>query len=101
MWLKEHVYIAAWLSPLVALLGMVIKNVRTGTTDTQWSMVMIYVAFLTCLAAVFTPVIDDAARFFAAFGAFGLGFFIGTHAYEEAEHRRKPRNPSAGGQVPL
>jgi hypothetical protein len=31
------VYVAAWISPLVAPLGMVIKNTRTGTTDTQWS----------------------------------------------------------------
>jgi hypothetical protein len=93
-WLRDHVYIAAWLSPVIALLGMVVKNVTTGTTDTQWSMIMIYVAFLTCLAAVFTPLIDDSARFFAGFGTFALGIFIAVHAFAEAEQRWKSKNPS-------
>lgn len=95
-WFKDHVYIAAWISPLLALLGMVIKNVRTSTTEPHWSMVMIYVGFLTCLAAVFTPLLDDAARIFAGFSAFWLSIFIAVHAYAESEHRWKSKNPPSG-----
>jgi len=52
------------------------------------------VAFLTCLAAVFTPLIDDSARFFAGFGTFSSGILIAVHAFAESEQRWKSKNPS-------
>lgn len=39
-------------------------------------MVMVYVAFLTCLAAVFTPLVDEPARFFAGVAVVAFGAFI-------------------------
>jgi hypothetical protein len=86
-WLKEHIYIAAWISPLVALLGMVIQNARPNAAHISWSMVMIYVAFLTCMAVVFTPIVDDSARVFAGVCFAGLSIFIANHA-AEAEDKK-------------
>lgn len=48
---------------------------------------MAYVTFLTCLAAVFTPLVDDPARFFASFGA--------------AEHQEIRRSLLLRREVPL
>jgi hypothetical protein len=84
-WLKDHVYVAAWLSPLLALIGMIAANLAHGTTRTNWSLVMIYVGFLTCMAVVFTPLMDSDTRIFAGVCFVGLGFFIGVHAASEDE----------------
>jgi hypothetical protein len=65
-WLDTHAYVAAWLSPALALFAMVIGTFRGTTTSTNWSKRMVYMGFLTGLAAVFTPVLDDSARMFAA-----------------------------------
>ena len=81
-WLSTHAYIAAWVSPLLALIGLMIQNARPAATHVSWSMVMVYVAFLTCMAVVFTPIVDDFARFFAGACFVFLGVFVCTHAYE-------------------
>jgi len=63
-WLETHAYLAVWLSPTITLIGIIIQN---GRPDRQidWHRTMLYVAFLTCLAAIFTPGIDSTARIFA------------------------------------
>jgi hypothetical protein len=79
-WLSTHAYIAGWASPAIALVGMLINNSRASTKHVSWSMVMVYVGFLTCMAVVFTPIVDDSARFFAGFCFVFLGGFICVHA---------------------
>jgi hypothetical protein len=81
-WLSIHTYIAAWASPLLALIGLMIQNARPTATHVSWSMVMVYVGFLTCMAVVFTPVVDDAARMFAGVCFFLSGIYLCVHAYE-------------------
>ncbi len=63
-WLETHAYIAAWLSPTITLVGLVIQNIRPDR-QIEWNRTMLYVAFLTCLAAIFTPGIEGGVRIFA------------------------------------
>lgn len=60
-WFKTHIFIAAWASPMIALIGLLIKKPVPGA-PINWSRVMIYVGFLTALAAIVTPGIEPAAR---------------------------------------
>jgi hypothetical protein len=74
-WLKTHVFIAAWASPIIALIGMIIRKPTEGSLN--WSRMMIYVGFLTCLAVAVTPGVEAATRGFAAFFvAMGFGYLI-------------------------
>jgi hypothetical protein len=76
-WLEAHAYLAAWLSPLVTLIGIIAQNKSGKTEPIAWPTIMIYIAFLTCLAAVFTPQFDLPTRFFASFSmSTGLGYFM-------------------------
>ncbi len=74
-WLKDHVFIAAWCSPIIALVGLIIRNTIRPTERVNWSMIMLYVAFLTCLAAALTPSLDIGTRTIA--GVMG-GLILGT-----------------------
>jgi LytS/YehU family sensor histidine kinase len=65
-WLKDHVFIAAWCSPSIALVALIIRNTLRPSERVNWSMIMLYVAFLTCLAAVLTPGIDMNTRVIAS-----------------------------------
>jgi hypothetical protein len=58
---------------------MIAKS-NKGEVSTDWSRFMIYVGFLTCLAAVLTPVIDDGARLFAGSLMVPLVSYIIWHA---------------------
>lgn len=60
-WFKTHVFIAAWASPIIALIGLLIKKTPEGT-QVNWSRMMIYVGFLSGIAIIVTPGIDTAAR---------------------------------------
>jgi|ERR1035437_1112761 hypothetical protein len=74
-WLKDHSFIAGWLSPTIALIGILIRGGgKKGEID--WPRAMLYISYLTCLAAVFTPLVDDAARMFAGFGVVVLSSFF-------------------------
>ena len=66
-WLKDRVYIAAWLSPAIASVALIVNNFRKSSEKVQWSLVMIYIAFLTGLAGCFTPNAEPepALRIFA------------------------------------
>jgi hypothetical protein len=82
-WFSEHAYAAAWLSPALTLIAMIVQSARPAAQPINWSKVMIYIAFLTCLAAVFTPTLEAEAREFAGgflmFAAFYLGFMAIAH----------------------
>jgi hypothetical protein len=74
-WLKQNVWIAAWASPSITLVGLIIRNTIRPTDKVNWSMIVIYVAFLTCLAAMLTPGVDYSIRVMAGIvgsSAFGL-----------------------------
>ena len=86
-WFAEHVYVAAWMSPVIALIAMIVQAARPAARETNWAKVMIFIAFLTCLAAVFTPMIDPEARIFAGFVVLGGGFYIGALG-ADAEERK-------------
>lgn len=74
-WLKDHVYLAAWLSPVIALTALIVNNFRKSSEKVQWSWVMIYIAFLTGLAGCFTPNAEPALRIFAgAVSGVAFGF---------------------------
>jgi hypothetical protein len=66
VWLKEHVFIAAWCSPIITLVGLIIRNTVRPTDNVNWSLIMIYVGFLTCLAADLTPGLDSGVRTWAS-----------------------------------
>lgn len=61
-WLRNNVFLAAWLSPLIAMVGFCIQNARSNTSHIDWSHVVIYVAYLTFIAVAITPVFDASAR---------------------------------------
>jgi hypothetical protein len=75
-WFKDHVFIAAWASPIIALIGMIVKKTPEGS-PLNWSRVMIYVAFLTCLAETVTPGVDPLVwRGASSIVGVGFGFLI-------------------------
>jgi hypothetical protein len=51
-------------------------------------MAMIYVAFLTCLAGVFTPIIESEARMFAGFFLFVMFIFVSFDAANESDKKQ-------------
>jgi FtsH-binding integral membrane protein len=64
-WLKAHIFIAAWASPIIALVALLLKKTPEGSS-TNWSRVMVYVGFLSALAILVTPGVDGMARGTAA-----------------------------------
>ena len=76
-WFKDNVYLAAWVSPLIALVGLLIRNGPSNPYRIAWSRVMVYVVFLSCLAAALTPALDLPTRFFAGTTmSFILGYLL-------------------------
>jgi len=82
-WLATHVYVAAWASPLIALIAIIVSN-SISAKPPDWSRLMIYIAFLTAIAVVFTPVIDDSGRVFAGVFLVPLTSFIIWDAWRSA-----------------
>lgn len=74
-WFATHAYIAAWASPIIALIGMIISN-SVSTKVPDWARLMLYMAFLTAIAVLFTPVMDDWARAGASMLLVPLTVFI-------------------------
>jgi hypothetical protein len=61
-WLEIHVYLAAWLSLIVALISLFMQNLRGNFQQIDWSRSLIYIAFLTGLAVAISPTFDERAR---------------------------------------
>jgi hypothetical protein len=61
-WLRNNVFLAAWLSPVIALVGLCIQNARLDKPQIDWSRIVIYVAYLTFVAVAITPSFDASAR---------------------------------------
>lgn len=62
-WLGSHAYIAAWLSPLATVVGFMVQSVAKPEKLVNWSMVLVYVASLSCLAVMITPGIVGGLAF--------------------------------------
>ena len=76
-WFFSHLYIAGWASAIIALISLLIRNGPKSQHPISWSRILVYVAFLTCLAAVLTPTFDTQARFFAGVTmSIILGYFL-------------------------
>jgi hypothetical protein len=73
-WLEQHAYLAAWLALPIALVPPLLGKLQGKPINS--TKVLLQVAFVFCLAAVFTPVFEDAARMFAAVFAVVLLIFI-------------------------
>lgn len=80
-WFKTHVFIAAWASPIIALLGMILKR-QTPGVPLNWPRVIVIVGFLTALAVAVTPGMDSEARSFArTIAGFGFGALLAEMAW--------------------
>ena len=75
-WFKAHVFIAAWCSPIIALIGLLVKKQPQGV-PMNWPHAVFYVAFLSALAVLVTPGIDPLSRGVAvALVAMGFGTLV-------------------------
>jgi len=75
-WLKAHDYLAVWLTLPIMLGVAIFQSYGTNKMTVSLSRFTVYLGFLACLAAAFTPVIDDGARMFAGAMAFLMLGFI-------------------------
>jgi len=64
-WLRDNAYLAAWLSPLIALVGMIFRNPKSATGATDWARTIAYIILLTALAAAVTPGLDTTTKTWA------------------------------------
>jgi hypothetical protein len=74
-WLRDNAFLAGWLALPLALLLALIQWRRAPTLPIDWFRVLMYFAFLVCLAAAFTPSLDESARSYARWLA---SFLIGA-----------------------
>jgi hypothetical protein len=62
-WLKQHAYLATWLSPLIAVTGMVLSSRRAANRGkpVNWTRLLLMVLCLTSFPVVVTPTFDATA----------------------------------------
>jgi hypothetical protein len=60
-WLSDHVFIASWLSVLIALVAMLRQAHKSGQ-PIKWNSVVLRLGFLICLSAVLTPSVDHESK---------------------------------------
>ena len=72
-WLKEHAYVATWLSPIVAimLVGLQVRRPMSEGKPVHWTRVLFTFLCLSSFPIVVTPTFDEKARLFA-FGVFSF-----------------------------
>jgi hypothetical protein len=99
--LKQYSYVAGWLSPTIALVGMLIRGGGTKKSELDWARMMLYIGFLTCLAAVFTPVIDDIARFFAGAGVVAMAIYFMVQSDYDADVVREAKRKELNSGKPV
>jgi uncharacterized membrane protein len=63
-WLRMHVFLVAWITPIVTLIGMILKRQPQGT-PINWANVVLYVGFLSGIAMLVTPGVSPFAQGFA------------------------------------
>ncbi|WP_433973624.1 hypothetical protein [Tunturiibacter lichenicola] len=95
-WLKNYSYLAGWFSPAIALIGMMIRGGGTKDNALDWARMMLYIAYLTSLAAVFTPVLDDSSRIFAGCGLAVLTIYFMVQSDHDATVHREAQRKAIG-----
>jgi ABC-type Co2+ transport system permease subunit len=81
-WLANYVFLASWLSVIIALIAMLLQARRTGT-PLKWSKITLRLGFLICLSAILTPSVTSEVRsIVTGFGAVLLGVLIVRSAQE-------------------
>jgi hypothetical protein len=66
-WLKENVYIAAWLALPVTLFIGLYQARKTEFKTVKWFRLLTYFTFLTALAVAFTPTFEAETHQFARY----------------------------------
>jgi hypothetical protein len=79
-WLKEHSFLATWISPVLAIIIAIWRTKDIPKlSDINWTWFTVYVTFVTSFGVVVSPMFDPAARqaaqtlLFGCFGAIILG----------------------------
>lgn len=100
-WLKDNVYIAAWLALPITLMVAVIqgrsgKAVDNGGHREAWPMkkVLVYLIFLICFPMTMSPWVDEPTRWVC--GLLSVGFFISIisttdRQWLDKENEKTPR----------
>jgi hypothetical protein len=64
-WLKEHVYLASWLSiPVAVIIGILQIRPRSNGKPVNWLRVLLTFLCLISFPVVITPTFDESARGF-------------------------------------
>ena len=71
-WLKDHVFIATWMGPVIAIVIAIMKGRRMEGLPVDWFRFVLYFSFFLCLAIKVTPQFDESARTFAGTLLYGL-----------------------------
>lgn len=61
-WLKEHVFLATWLAPIITIAIAVLKSEKSEGGRFEWFPFILYFTFFICLAVLFTPEFDELSR---------------------------------------
>jgi surface polysaccharide O-acyltransferase-like enzyme len=70
-WLKDDVYLAAGLSPVVTLIGILVYSPKKETGNQDWARIVLYVvATPTFLAASVTPGLKQDIKYFVRYWFF-------------------------------
>jgi hypothetical protein len=66
-WLKDHAYLASWLSPIVAIIifGLQVRRPMSAGKPVHWMRVLFTFLCLISFPIVVTPTFDQTARSFA------------------------------------
>ena len=80
-WLKEHVYLAAWLAlPVMVIIALIQGRATTGTTVKRESLPLkkslTYLLFLICFPITLTPWVESGVRVFCGFASVALFIVI-------------------------
>jgi hypothetical protein len=69
MWFKEHVYLASWISPIIAVIAIILKLRKPdpGGKPTNWTRMLLMILCLTSFPVAVTPTFDSSARDFAKY----------------------------------
>ena len=75
-WLRDHVYLAAWLALPITVLVAFIQNKKTETESFTLKKALAYLLFLICFPMSLTPALEDGARGFVGAVAIAMLFVI-------------------------
>lgn len=74
-WLKEHAYLATWMSPVLALIIAIVKG-KKGEAKAEVREFILYLVLLMSFAIMVTPTFEPVVRGFVGVVFFFLLVFI-------------------------